>query len=213
MAIFLRQLPNWLTTLRLALIPIFVVLMIEPSRGTLWLATVVFLVAAITDYVDGYLARRFRAVSELGKLLDPLADKILVMAALVMLTAQRVPDSGEAWVPGWMVVVVLAREMGVTGLRGIAATYGHVIAASSAGKVKSVLQMISIILLLLNDLPLLLFGWVIECRVIGLNVLLLSILLSVYGAVQYTMAVAAVTGLSGEHPRLATGKSDPQSDT
>jgi CDP-diacylglycerol--glycerol-3-phosphate 3-phosphatidyltransferase len=174
--------------------------MVNPSRETLWIATAVFLVAAVTDYADGYIARRYRAVTELGKLLDPLADKILVMAALVMLTAQRTFESGDPWVPGWMVVVILAREIWVTGLRGIAAAHGHVVAASPAGKVKSVLQMVAIVLLLAYDLPLFLFGWVVECRFVGLNVLFLSILWSVYGAVQYTLAVAGLTGLSAAEP-------------
>jgi CDP-diacylglycerol--glycerol-3-phosphate 3-phosphatidyltransferase len=160
----MRKVPNWLTAIRLALIPLFVVLMVNPSRETLWIATAVFLVAAVTDYADGYIARRYRAVTELGKLLDPLADKILVMAALVMLTAQRTFESGDPWVPGWMVVVILAREIWVTGLRGIAAAHGHVVAASPAGKVKSVLQMVAIVLLLAYDLPLFLFGWVVEWR-------------------------------------------------
>jgi CDP-diacylglycerol--glycerol-3-phosphate 3-phosphatidyltransferase len=196
----MRKVPNWLTAIRLALIPLFVVLMVNPSRETLWIATAVFLVAAVTDYADGYIARRYRAVTELGKLLDPLADKILVMAALVMLTAQRTFESGDPWVPGWMVVVILAREIWVTGLRGIAAAHGHVVAASPAGKVKSVLQMVAIVLLLAYDLPLFLFGWVVECRFVGLNVLFLSILWSVYGAVQYTLAVAGLTGLSAAEP-------------
>lgn len=194
----IRSVPNWLTLVRLALIPIFVILMVDPNRAMVWVATVVFVIAAVTDYLDGYLARRLRAVTELGKLLDPLADKILVMAALVMLAAQRMPTTGEGWVPGWMVVIVLAREIWVTGLRGIAATHGVVVAASGAGKVKSVLQMVAIVLLLLFDLPFYFFGWVVESRIIGLNVLFLSILLSVYGAVQYTMAVAKVTGIGGE---------------
>ena len=79
-----KQLPNWLTFLRLILIPVFVVVLIEPTRNSLNVAAVIFVLAAITDYADGWLARRYKAVTDFGKLFDPLADKILVMAALVI---------------------------------------------------------------------------------------------------------------------------------
>src|SRR5262249_9731081 len=114
---FVQRLPNYLTFFRLALVPVFVVLMLEPSEYMVFLAIIVFVVAAITDYVDGIIARSFGAVSDFGKLLDPLVDKILVMAALVMLVAQRSDVDGTPWVPGWMVVLVMARELWVTGLR------------------------------------------------------------------------------------------------
>src|SRR5262245_57339044 len=136
-----QRLPNWLTFLRLGLIPVFVFLMVEPSRWMVDLAMIVFIVAAFTDYIDGIIARRYGAVSDFGKLLDPLADKILVMAALVMLASQRSDTYGEPWVPGWMVVMVLAREIWVTGLRAVASARGVVVAASTTGKFKSGLQM------------------------------------------------------------------------
>src|SRR5262245_55607250 len=126
----MQNIPNILTFLRLALIPLFVVLMIDPNPELTHAATLVFIIAAFTDYLDGVLARKFSAVSEFGKLADPLADKILVMAALVMLVAQRSDVYGEPWVPGWMVVLILAREIWVTGLRAVAASRGVIVAAS-----------------------------------------------------------------------------------
>ena len=94
MANWYKQLPNWLTFFRLVLIPVFVVVLIEPSRSSLNLAAVIFVFAALTDYADGMLARRYKAITDFGKLFDPLADKILVMAALVMLVeAFRARDS------------------------------------------------------------------------------------------------------------------------
>lgn len=185
----IKKVPNWLTLLRLFLIPFFVVLMIDPTRSMVYVATAIFAVAALTDLIDGMIARRYGAVSDLGKLLDPLADKILVMAALVMLVAQRSDLSGDPWVPGWMVVVVLAREIWVTGLRGMAAARGIVVAASDRGKVKSLLQMVAIVFLLLHDEEFLIFKVAFTAKGIGLNFLLVSLLFSVWGAVEYTTLV------------------------
>lgn len=185
----LHRLPNWLTYLRLALIPVFVVLMIEPTQGSVFLATFVFIIAAVTDYTDGYIARRYGAVSDAGKLLDPMADKILVLSALVMLVAQRSDLTGDPWVPGWMVVLVLAREIWVTGLRGIAASRGVVVAATQSGKYKSGFQMVSIVFLLLHDITFPLAGQRISCQTVGLNLLFLSIAISYWGAIEYTFNV------------------------
>lgn len=184
-----KDIPNFLTFLRLALIPVFVLLMIDPSPAMVWAATAVFMVASFTDYLDGFLARRWGVVSDLGKLLDPLADKILVMTALVMLVAQRSDVYGEPWVPGWMVVMVLAREFWITGIRGIAAKRGHVMAAKMSGKIKSALQMGAIFLLLLHDLSFTVSGFVITCELMGSNLLLASIVVSYVGAMEYTQEV------------------------
>lgn len=187
MAKWLKRIPNWLTLLRVALIPVFVVLLIDPTPAMLRAAVVVFLLAAITDYLDGIMARRYDGVSDFGKLLDPLADKILVMAALVMMVGLRDDRFGDSYVPAWMAVLVLAREIWVTGIRGIAAVGGTVIAANSSGKVKSVLQIIAIVLLLLHTTPVSLLGIRMNCQFIGLNVLLFSIIISYMGAYEYTM--------------------------
>mgnify|MGYP001407127385 CR=1 FL=1 len=182
----LKNLPNYLTFIRLGLIPIFVSLMIDPSPTMVMAAVFIFILAAITDLLDGIIARNFSAVSDLGKLLDPLVDKVLVMAALVMLVAQRSDIDGAPWVPGWLVVLVLAREIWVTGIRGVAAANGVIVAAQATGKLKSLLQMVAIVLLLLHHQTLFLFGFHTSCQFLGLNLLFLSILLSYWSAFEYT---------------------------
>lgn len=184
-----HKIPNIITLLRLGLIPVFVVLLIDPSKNMVFIAAIVFAFAALTDFIDGFIARRLGAVSDIGKLLDPLADKILVMAALVMLVAQRSDLDGAPWVPAWLVVLILAREIWVTGIRGIAASHGMVVAAGKSGKFKSGFQMVAIILLLLHDYKLKIFGIYMTCQIIGLNLLLLSILLSYLSAFEYTNQV------------------------
>lgn len=186
---YINQLPNLLTLLRLALTPVFVILMINPTQAMLYGALGVFIFAALTDWVDGLLARKLNIVTDFGKLLDPLADKILVTAALVMLVAQRSDLMGTPWVPGWMVVIILAREIWVTGVRGMAANKGVVIAAGQSGKLKSFLQMAGITLVLLHGHTFSLFGKTITCQFIGLNLLVMSIVFSYVAAVEYTVRV------------------------
>jgi CDP-diacylglycerol---glycerol-3-phosphate 3-phosphatidyltransferase len=138
-----RYLPNLLTMGRIAIIP-FILLFIDnysPVRS--FIATLVFLGASITDSLDGYLARKRKQVSLLGKFLDPLADKLLVTSVLVYLVAMD-------RTPAWVVVGLLARELAVTGLRSIAISEGLVISASDSGKQKTALQMIAIMFLLIH---------------------------------------------------------------
>lgn len=132
-------LSNKITMARIALIPLFMVCM-EMQLGLA--AALVFGLAALTDYLDGYLARRRNEVTVLGKFLDPLADKLLTMAAFLYLVQLGI-------LPAWAVVVILARETSVTGLRVLAARNGTVIAASGGGKIKTATQMVSLALLLL----------------------------------------------------------------
>ncbi|MDC0357406.1 CDP-diacylglycerol--glycerol-3-phosphate 3-phosphatidyltransferase [Oligoflexia bacterium] len=193
MANFIRHVPNILTFLRLGVIPIFVVLMINPSQSMIYVALGIFIFAALTDYVDGLVARKWEVVSDFGKLLDPLADKILVMAALVMLVAQRTDVLGEPWVPGWIVVVILAREIWVTGVRGFAAHKGVIVAAGQSGKLKSVLQMGAIAFLILHHHAFEVGGLTITCGLIGMNLLLISIVFSYVSAVEYTYQVMWVS--------------------
>jgi CDP-diacylglycerol--glycerol-3-phosphate 3-phosphatidyltransferase len=188
MAKWHKRIPNWLTGLRVLLIPLFVVALSDYSRSSLNIALVIFILAAITDYGDGIIARRYSAISDFGKLLDPLADKILVMAALVMLVSLQ-DERGLPFVPAWMVVLVLAREFWVTGLRAFAAKDGTVMAAQSGGKVKSFLQMVSIVALLLYDYSVSVLWFKVTFQYIGLNLLLVSIVFSYWSAVDYTMAV------------------------
>ncbi|MDT8420808.1 MAG: CDP-diacylglycerol--glycerol-3-phosphate 3-phosphatidyltransferase [Desulfuromonadales bacterium] len=139
----LMNIPNILTMARIAAVPVVLVLLLFESRANSFWAAIVFSLAAITDWLDGYLARKWEVVTVLGKFLDPLADKLIVMVALVML----IPLDR---VPAWAVFIILAREMLVTGLRSIASSEGIVIAASPLGKYKTIFQMIAIIGLLLH---------------------------------------------------------------
>jgi CDP-diacylglycerol--glycerol-3-phosphate 3-phosphatidyltransferase len=186
---FVQHLPNWITYCRLALVPVFVVLLRDPSQGMIYAAIIVFAVAALSDYVDGFLARRFNAITDIGKLLDPLVDKVLVMAALVMLVNLRSDGNNEPWVQPWLVILILARELWVTGLRGMAATRGIVMAAGPAAKWKTVFQMIAIVFLLLHEAYFSVLGFRILCQNIGNILLLLSIFFSIWSALNYTHAV------------------------
>ncbi|MCB0352790.1 MAG: CDP-diacylglycerol--glycerol-3-phosphate 3-phosphatidyltransferase [Bdellovibrionales bacterium] len=191
----IRLIPNILTIARLILVPLFVLLMTIPSALFLDYAVVVFVIGVVTDYLDGIIARKFDAVTELGKLLDPLADKLLVLSALIMLVAQRSEVTGAPWVPGWMVVLIFAREFWVTGLRGIAASQGIIVAASSSGKLKSALQMMAIILLLLHGKADFRSGdFLFIGDRVGLNLLLTSIVISYWGAAEYSWKL-----YTGEH--------------
>lgn len=137
------NLPNILTMMRIAAIPLLAALLMSPSRSAGFWAAALFSVASITDWLDGYLARRMGIVTIFGKFLDPIADKLIVMAALIMiLPFDRVP--------AWMVLVILGREIIITGLRGIASTEGIVIQASDLGKYKTIFQIVSIIGLILH---------------------------------------------------------------
>ena len=139
----LLNLPNLLTLARIAAIPALVVLLLYDSRSAGFWAALVFGAAALTDWLDGWLARRWQVVTVLGKFLDPLADKLIVMAALIMLIPM-------GRVPAWAVFLLLARELVVTGLRSIASSEGIVIAASDLGKFKTIFQMVALVGLLLH---------------------------------------------------------------
>jgi CDP-diacylglycerol--glycerol-3-phosphate 3-phosphatidyltransferase len=190
MADWYKRLPNWLTFLRLVLIPVFVVFLLDPTPAAMRTAAVIFVFAALTDYADGILARRYSAITDFGKLFDPLADKILVMAALVMLVGVQ-DKSCQSIVPAWMVVLILARELWITGMRAFAAKDGTVVSAKSGGKVKSALQMISILALLLHEHSFSLLGFRLTLQFVGLNVLLVSLVFSYVSAVDYSLAIFA----------------------
>jgi CDP-diacylglycerol--glycerol-3-phosphate 3-phosphatidyltransferase len=141
-------LPNLLSLFRIAIIPILVYLLTFTGPLSALIAAFLFLIASLTDYFDGYLARRNRTVSDLGKILDPLADKLMIVATLIMLAAMdRV---GEPAVPAWLVVVVVARETAVTILRGIALAEGIVMEAEELGKYKFILQAFAVFALLVH---------------------------------------------------------------
>jgi CDP-diacylglycerol--glycerol-3-phosphate 3-phosphatidyltransferase len=180
--------PNLLTMARIAAIPFFVWLLDSPTPVRDFWACIVFTAAAITDVLDGYLARKLGVVSVLGKFLDPLADKLIVMAALVWMVPM-------GRIPAWVVVVLLAREISVTGLRSVAASEGVVISAGNEGKTKTALQMIGIVALILGypyrlsylgiDLG------VVDMVHVGRMLVYLSLLFSFASAAQYARLFAA----------------------
>ncbi len=137
------NLPNALTVLRIFLVPLLVVVLLTRARTDegLILGTAIFGVAVLTDYLDGYFARRRNQVTKLGILLDPIADKLLTAAAFLSLVEMDA-------VPAWMVMIILGREIAITGLRNVAAGWGHLIPASGLGKGKMVSQVVAIFLLL-----------------------------------------------------------------
>ncbi|MCH5586428.1 CDP-diacylglycerol--glycerol-3-phosphate 3-phosphatidyltransferase [Shimazuella sp. AN120528] len=152
------NLANKITLVRIFLVPVVMIfLLIRFDFGVVRLgvvtlrvseliATFVFIIAAVTDGLDGYIARKNKTITNLGKFLDPLADKLLITAALISLVdMQRLP--------AWIAIVIISREFAVTGLRLIAVAEGHIIAASTLGKIKTIVQIVAIVSLMLNNFP------------------------------------------------------------
>ncbi len=147
------NLPNTLTILRIFFVPVLVAVLVEQNLRIDWrgevlvpnafLALAIFLIAAATDLLDGYLARRWKQITTVGTLLDPIADKLLISAALISLVQIR-------RVPAWMVVLIIGREFAVSGLRSIAAAEGYTIQASDLGKTKMITQVAAISMILLS---------------------------------------------------------------
>jgi CDP-diacylglycerol--glycerol-3-phosphate 3-phosphatidyltransferase len=181
------NIPNLLTMGRVVAIPFFVWLLDTPTPLRGFWACLVFTVAAITDLLDGYLARKLGVVSVLGKFLDPLADKLIVMAALVWMVPM-------GRIPAWAVVLLLGRELSVTGLRSVAASEGVVISAGNEGKTKTALQMIGIIALLLGYPYHLSYAGldlgVVDLVHVGRMLVYLSLLFSFASAAQYVQLFA-----------------------
>ena len=169
---------NLLTLFRILTVPVVALLLYMPDGrdipfGRSVAATALFTVSAFTDLFDGYIARRYQMVTSLGKLLDPLADKLLVCAAMVML----IPPGR---VPAWMVAIIVAREIGVTALRGVASTEGLVIAASPLGKAKTILLSIGVGALIFNY-PLM--G--IDIHLLGMLFLVVGLVLTAWSGMDY----------------------------
>jgi CDP-diacylglycerol--glycerol-3-phosphate 3-phosphatidyltransferase len=181
------NLPNLLTMGRVATIPVVLWLLESGTPKACTWAAIVYAAAAITDLLDGYLARRMNIVSMLGKFLDPLADKLLVMASLVwMVPMGRIPE--------WAVVLLLAREISITGLRGIASSEGVVIAAGEGGKSKTALQMIGILCLILGYPYHLSLGFIdlgeVDLVYVGRALVYISLVFSLTSAFQYVSLFA-----------------------
>jgi CDP-diacylglycerol--glycerol-3-phosphate 3-phosphatidyltransferase len=177
------NIPNILTLMRIAAIPLMTVLLMSGAREPCFWAAALFSAASFTDWLDGYLARRMGIVTVFGKFLDPIADKLIVMAALIMIIPY-----GRA--PAWMVLVILSREIIITGLRGIASSEGIVIAASDLGKYKTIFQIVAIIALLLHydyhwffalDHPL----FIVNMHHVGMFYLWIAFVITVWSGVDY----------------------------
>ena len=139
--------PNRLSLIRVFCIPVITLLLYLSSPAAKWAAAVVFALACFTDFLDGYLARKNHWVTDFGKFIDPVADKLLVLSTLVMLVHLRL-------VPAWLLILILSRELSVDGLRLVAMTKGQVIAAGPLGKIKTFSQMLVILALLALRIPL-----------------------------------------------------------
>lgn len=135
--------PNALTLMRIAAVPGIILLLLAPNRPFTFLSAILFSAAAITDFFDGFLARQRGMESNFGRIMDPLADKLLVSSAFIMMTA-------HGWVPAWMVCLILGREMAITGLRNFLAEHGQDVSASWLGKYKTGFQIAAIIPLMIH---------------------------------------------------------------
>ncbi|MBU5595059.1 CDP-diacylglycerol--glycerol-3-phosphate 3-phosphatidyltransferase [Amphibacillus sp. MSJ-3] len=179
------NIPNRITISRILLIPIFILILTLPLDWGEWVigsttlpithfvAALIFMLASGTDWLDGHYARKYKLVTNLGKFLDPMADKLLVTAAFVLLIELKL-------VPAWIVIIILSREFAVTGLRLVAAGEGIVLAAGNMGKWKTTFQLISVILLLLHNFPFSYLGWP-----LGSICLYIALILTVISGVDY----------------------------
>ena len=164
------NLPNKLTMLRILLIPVFMVVLYWDFPGATWVAVAIFIIASFTDLLDGKIARKYNLVTNFGKFMDPLADKLLVCSAMICLI-----EKGQ--LAAWIVIIIIAREFIISGFRLVAADNGIVIAASWWGKAKTISQMIMIILLVAD------FGGVFD--MIGQVMIYLALVLTVVSLVDY----------------------------
>jgi CDP-diacylglycerol--glycerol-3-phosphate 3-phosphatidyltransferase len=172
--------PNIITLFRIATAPVLIWILMYTGPAASWAAAGVFFVATVSDYFDGYLARSYDSVSTLGKFLDPMADKLIVMTALIMLTGMaRMPH-----VPAWMVVVLVSREIMVTGLRAVAAAEGLIVAAEELGKYKMAVQSIAIHGLLIHYTY-----FHVDFFAAGMFVLWIAMAVSVWSGIDYYVRV------------------------
>lgn len=172
------NLPNVLTAIRILLIPVFVVLFSNPTPDRSLAAAVVFVIAAVTDLLDGYLARRRAQITRLGRLLDPIADKLLVLSGLILLVQF---DRVAAIVA----ILIIAREVAVTGIRAVSASQGFIIEAETTGKYKMVAQVVAIVFLVLEDSGLSL-SW--YFHKVGTVLLYVALALTLYSGWRYIMS-------------------------
>jgi CDP-diacylglycerol--glycerol-3-phosphate 3-phosphatidyltransferase len=177
------NLPNVISLSRVAIAPLLIWLLTHPGRAASFAAAGAFIVACVSDWLDGYLARRRGLITNLGKFLDPLADKVLVISALIMLAAMP----REPRVPGWMVALIAAREVAVTGLRAIARDEGIVLGAESLGKAKMSFEVVALVSLLLHY-PI----WLIDFHAAGIVFLWIALVLAMWSGATYHLRLARV---------------------
>jgi CDP-diacylglycerol--glycerol-3-phosphate 3-phosphatidyltransferase len=184
----MMNLPNILSFSRILLVPLLVVVLLTEPRfnNQEWVGLGVFLLASLTDFLDGFIARRRRQITKLGKLLDPAADKILTAAAYISLVELRVA-------PSWMVTVLISREFAVSALRAFAASEHVVIAASVSAKVKTTVQILSIALLII-------FNQLGEFRHLAPWSLWLALAASVYSGIEYFVRYGKLVFAAGAQP-------------
>src|SRR3972149_5347705 len=167
----LLNLPNTISLIRALTSPVLILLLLAPGPGRSVTAAVVFALVCITDWLDGYLARKRGAVTSLGKFLDPLADKLLITTVFIMLIPR---------VPAWMVALIIGREIGVTGLRAVASDMGVVISASRLGELKTVSQIFALVPLLLHYE---FYG--VDFHAVGMVLLVLAFALTMWSGADY----------------------------
>ncbi|MBW1696911.1 MAG: CDP-diacylglycerol--glycerol-3-phosphate 3-phosphatidyltransferase [Deltaproteobacteria bacterium] len=165
--------PNSLTLYRIVVIPAIVILLLSPNKYTTFISAIIFSLAAITDYLDGFYARRRGLVSDFGKIMDPIADKLLVSSAFIMLTS-------HGWIQGWIACVIIGREIAITGLRNIVVEKGGDVASSPLGKYKTGFQVGAIIPLLIHY-PL----WGINVHAVGSILLWAALVFTVWSGIDY----------------------------
>lgn len=186
----ITNLPNIVTMARVLIVPAVLYFIDNFSPVRSFIAAVLYLIAAASDGLDGYLARSRGQVSVLGKFLDPLADKLVVTAVLVFLV-------GLGRAAAWVVVVLVARDFLITGLRGIASVEGMVIAASPGGKIKTALQLVAIAMLLVHfSYPVLGLGVSVDYQAAGTVLLYVSLAVSLASAVEYLWVFAKAVGIA-----------------
>jgi CDP-diacylglycerol---glycerol-3-phosphate 3-phosphatidyltransferase len=177
------NLPNTLTLSRIFLTPLLVVILLTRIDGKEIYGVVIFVIAALTDYFDGYLARKRNQVTDIGKLLDPIADKLLITSAFISLVELNLA-------PAWMVVIIVGREFAVSGIRSIAASQGYVMPANVLGKLKTVCQVLTIVVLIVAD------TYIEPWERFGRFLLWVTVAISLISAVNYLWIFLRVGGSS-----------------
>lgn len=195
----LQKLPNYISYSRVVVSFAMLILLTEPTFVARIVAFSLFLLAVISDFLDGFIARRYNLVTDEGKLIDPLTDKMLVISVLIMLVEVKRTENGvltdQTYLPAWIVALFVMREIWVLGLRSVHALRNKALAASVSAKWKTLLQMVAISFLILGNVTVgSISGYTITLYLIGYYLLLVSLIFGVISAVAYTVEVYGSTG-------------------